>query len=60
MNKPSAFKWIRNFLCFLLAMLLLLSGNCTYHELHNAITDTYDELEILRLLGHPLEKYIPL
>ena len=26
MNKPSAFKWIRNFLCFLLAMLLLLSG----------------------------------
>ena len=41
-------------------MLQLLSGNRTYHELHNALTDTYDELEILRLLGHPLEKYIPL
>jgi len=26
MNKPSASKWIRNFLCFLLAMLLLLSA----------------------------------
>lgn len=41
-------------------MLRLLSGNRTYHELHNALTDTYDELEILRFLGHPLEKYIPL
>ena len=41
-------------------MLQLLSGNRKYHELHNAITDTYDELEILRLLGHPLEKYIRL
>jgi len=38
-------------------MLRLLSGNCTYHELHNALTDTYDELEILRLLGHPLSMY---
>lgn len=41
-------------------MLRLLSGNRTYHELHNAITDAYDELEILRLLKHPLEDYIPL
>lgn len=38
-------------------MLRLLSGNRAYHELHNAITDTYDELEILRLLGHPLNSY---
>ena len=38
-------------------MLRLLSGNRTYHELHNAITDAYDELEILRLLGHPLTSY---
>jgi hypothetical protein len=41
-------------------MLRLLSGNRTYHELHNAITDAYDELEILRLLNHPLDAYIPL
>ena len=41
-------------------MLQLLSGNRTYHELHNAITDAFDELEILRLLEHPLENYIPL
>lgn len=41
-------------------MLRLLSGNRTYHELHNAITDAYDELEILRLLSHPLDAYIPL
>ena len=41
-------------------MLQLLSGNRTYHELHNAITDAYDELEILRLLKHPMDAYIPL
>ena len=38
-------------------MLQLLSGNRTYHELHNALTDAYDELEILRFLGHPLTSY---
>lgn len=38
-------------------MLQLLSGRHTYHELHNAMTDTYDELEILQLLGHPINAY---
>ena len=32
-------------------MLKLLSGNCSYHEVHNAISDAMDELEIMRLLG---------
>lgn len=32
-------------------MLKLLSGNRSYHELHNAIYDALDELEIMRLLG---------
>lgn len=41
-------------------MLRLLSGNRTYHELHNAMTDAYDELEILRLLNHPMNDYISL
>lgn len=41
-------------------MLQLLSGNRTYCELHNAIIDARDELEIIRLLGHPLNRYIPL
>lgn len=42
------------------AMLRLLSGKRTYSETHNAFHDVLDELEIMRLLGHPLEKYIPL
>lgn len=41
-------------------MLRLLSGNRGYHETHNAIFDALDELEIMRLLGHPLEHYLPL
>jgi len=41
-------------------MLCLLSGNRMYCETHNAIQDAFDELEIMRLLGHPLENYIPL
>ncbi|MBE6934764.1 MAG: hypothetical protein E7462_06960 [Ruminococcaceae bacterium] len=41
-------------------MLRLLSDNRTYHESHNAFFDTMDELEIMRLLGHRLSKYIPL
>lgn len=32
-------------------MLRLLSNNRTYHEVHNAIYDALDELEIMRLLG---------
>lgn len=35
----------------------LLSGDPGYCELHNALTDAIDELAILKLLGHPLEKY---
>lgn len=41
-------------------MLRLLAGNRTYHETHNALYDAMDELEIMRLLGHPLTCYIPL
>lgn len=32
-------------------MLRLLSGNGSYHELHNAVYDAFDELQIMRLLG---------
>ena len=38
-------------------MLRMLTGNYSYHETHNAYFDAREELEILRLLGHPLEKY---
>lgn len=38
-------------------MLRLLSGNRTYHETHNALYDAMDELEIMRLLDHPLSEY---
>ena len=41
-------------------MLRLLSRNRSYHETHNALHDALDELEIMRLLGHPLANYIPL
>lgn len=41
-------------------MLSLLSGNRTYHESHNAFYDAIDELEIMRLLAHDLNDYIPL
>lgn len=41
-------------------MLRLLSGKRTYHETHNALFDALDELEIMRLLAHRLEKYPPL
>jgi len=39
------------------AMLRLLSGKRTYAETHNAFHDALDELEIIRLLGHPLSAY---
>lgn len=42
------------------AMLRLLSGNRGYCETHNALFDALDELEIMRLLEHGLEDYIPL
>lgn len=41
-------------------MLRLLSGNRDYHETHNALFDALDELEIMRLLGHAVEAYMPL
>lgn len=41
-------------------MLRLLSGSCTYRESHNAFYDAVDELEIMRLLRHPLSQYFPL
>lgn len=41
-------------------MLRLLSGNRGYCESHNAVRDAVEELEIMRLLGHKLEAYIPL
>ena len=41
-------------------MLRLLSGNCTYHESHNALFDALDELKIIRLLEHRLTDYCPI
>lgn len=38
-------------------MLRLLSGKASYQESHNAYFDTFDELEIMRLLGHPIDHY---
>ena len=38
-------------------MLRLLSGKNSYQESHNAFFDTLDELEIMRLLGHPIAQY---
>lgn len=37
-------------------MRMLLNKN-TYHEVHNALCDAVDELEIMRLLGLPLDIY---
>lgn len=42
------------------AMLRLLSGSRSYRETHNAIHDALDELAIMRLLQHPLSRYVPL
>ena len=42
------------------AMLRLLSGKCTYCESHNAYHDVMDELQIMKLMGHPLDAYQPL
>ncbi len=41
-------------------MLRLLSGESSYFETHNAIYDAMDELQIMRLLAHKLQTYIPL
>jgi len=39
------------------AIMRMLSGNNHYIETHNAYYDALDELKIVRLLGHELEKY---
>lgn len=41
-------------------MLRILSGKRAYSETHNAIHDAFDELEIMQLLGHKFQDYIPL
>lgn len=38
-------------------ILKMLSKNKRYRETHNAVLDAQDELEIVRLLGHEIEKY---
>lgn len=38
-------------------MMQLLSGNRRYMEVHNALFDAVDELEIMRLLGKALDEY---
>ncbi len=42
------------------AMLRLLSCDNCYCETHNAVCDAMDELTIMRLLGHAVDKYIEL
>lgn len=39
------------------AMTRLLSGDRGYRESHNAYFDVLDELQIMRLLAHPAERY---
>ncbi len=39
------------------SILRMLSGDCAYCEVHNAICDAMDELTILRLLGHSIDAY---
>lgn len=38
-------------------ILRMLSGNRNYRETHNAMLDAMDELQIMQLLGHNLDKY---
>ncbi|GHU94632.1 hypothetical protein FACS1894208_06040 [Clostridia bacterium] len=38
----------------------LLSGDRRYRERHNALTDAVDELRIMQMLEHELNKYVPL
>ncbi len=39
------------------SIMRMVSGDCSYCEVHNALCDAVDELEIMRLLGHPLNVY---
>ena len=41
-------------------MLRLLSGRRSYREVHNALCDAKDELELMRLLGRAPREYIRL
>lgn len=41
-------------------MLRLLCGDTSYQETHNAMFDALEELQIMQLLRHRLEDYIPL
>jgi hypothetical protein len=41
-------------------ILRMLSGKTSYFEQHNALTDAFDELQIMVLLNHKLEKYVKL
>jgi len=38
-------------------MMQILSGDRSYREVHNALCDAVDELEIMRLLGKSLDEY---
>ncbi len=42
------------------AIYRMLSGDRTYREVHNALCDAMDELQIMKLLGHPIERYAEL
>lgn len=35
----------------------MLSGDYTYHEVHNAVCDAADELRIMKLLGYDIDEY---
>ncbi|MBS6163460.1 MAG: hypothetical protein KH847_06245, partial [Clostridiales bacterium] len=37
--------------------IMRLLGNCRYIETHNALIDARDELEIIKLLGQPINIY---
>lgn len=39
------------------AMMQLLSGSRSYHEVHNALCDAEDELKLMKLLGHHINYY---
>ncbi len=40
------------------SILRMLSGDCSYREVYNALCDAMDELQIMRLLGHGVDAYI--
>ncbi len=39
------------------SIMRMLSGDCSYREVHNAICDAMDELTIMRLLCHRIDAY---